>query len=313
MLEPTRPGGYLLVRGLRGLAVLLLVSVLVFAMGVLAGDPLVLLVPADTTPRQLAELRAAHGLSDPLAVRFGRFLRDLARGDLGESLRSRQPALEAVGQRLPATLALAAAAMAVTLVVALPAGVVSALRKDTLTDGVVVAGSVLGHSVPTFVLGLGLIYVVAVTLRWLPTSGRGTPAHLVLPALTLGLFYAGRLARLVRASLLDVLHQDYVWTARAKGVHEALVVLRHALGNASLPIVTVLGLELGSLLGGAVVTETVFAWPGIGKLAVDAVTSRDYPIVQAVVVVVALGFVLVNLAVDVLYVWLDPRIRHAGA
>jgi ABC-type dipeptide/oligopeptide/nickel transport system permease component len=312
MLDSTRPGRYLLARTARGLAVLLLVSVLVFALGLLAGDPLAPLVPVETTPLQLEELRAAHGLADPLPVRFGRFLGQLARGDLGESFRSRQPALDAVAERLPATLALAAAAMAVTLVVAIPAGILSAVRKDTLADGVVVAGSVVGHSVPTFVLGLGLIYLVAVELRWLPTSGRGTPAHLILPGVTLGLFYAGRLARLVRSSLLDVLQQDYVWTARAKGVRETVVILRHALRNASLPLVTVVGLELGSLLGGAVVTETVFAWPGIGKLAVDAVMSRDYPIVHAVVVVVALAFVLVNLAVDVLYVCLDPRIRHAA-
>lgn len=307
----TPSGGYLLARMVRGVIVLLVVSILVFGMGLLAGDPVTHVIPIESTPEQLADLRAAYGLTDPLPVRFGRFLGDLVRGDFGESFRYRQPALSVVRERFGATLALALMAMMVTLVVALPAGVLSAVKKDSVADTAVIAGSVIGHSVPSFVLGLGLIYVVSVKLRWLPTSGHGTLAHLILPGLTLGLFYTGRLARLVRSSLLDVLHQDYVWTARAKGLGETAVIVRHALWNASLPIVTVAGLELGSLLGGAVVTETIFAWPGIGKLATDAVMSRDYPVVQAVVVLIALGLVLVNLAVDILYLYLDPRIRPA--
>jgi peptide/nickel transport system permease protein len=187
--------------------------------------------------------------------------------------------------------------------------VVAALRKDTATDTLVVAGSVVGHSVPTFVVGLLAIYLLAVQLGLLPTSGRGTVGHVVMPAMTLGLFYAGRAARLVRASVLDVLDQDYMRTARAKGLTEWVVVARHGLKNAGLPVLTILGLELGALLGGAVVTETVFAWPGIGRLAVEAALARDYPVVQAVVVLVATSFVAINLVVDMLYTCLDPRVR----
>ncbi len=293
----------------RGLVVLFLVSVIAFGMSLLAGDPVKLLIPTETSPEQLEQLRKAYGLNDPVPIRLGRFLEGLLRGDLGYSYRYRQPAGAVVAEHLGATLELGLAAMVVTVLVALPAGVVSAVKRGSLIDSLVIAGSVLGHSIPSFFLGLLLIYLLAVKAHLLPTSGRGTLAHLLMPALTLALFYAGRLARLLRSSMLDVLHQDYMRTARAKGLAESIVVCRHALKNASLPAVTVLGLELGAILGGAVVIETVFAWPGIGKLAVEAVIARDYPIVQAVVMLVATFFVVINLTVDLLYGYLDPRVR----
>lgn len=300
---------YLVRCATRGLVVLFLVSVLVFGMSLLAGDPIKLLIPLETTPQQLEQLRNAYGLNDPAPVRLGRFLEGLFRGDLGYSFRYQQPAFSVVAERLGATLELALAAMIVTLLVALPAGVVSAVKRDSSIDAVVMAGSVLGHSLPSFFLGLLLIYLLSVKLHLLPTSGRGTVAHIVMPSLTLGLFYAGRAARLLRSSMLEVLHQEYMRTARAKGLAETIVIGRHALRNASLPVITILGLELGGVLGGAVVTETIFAWPGIGKLAVEAVIARDFPIVQAVVLLTATIFVVVNLIVDLLYGLLDPRVR----
>ena len=241
---------YLVRRAARGILVLLLVSVIVFGMSLLSGDPIKLLIPTETSPEELEQLRSAYGFNDSMAVRLGRFLGGLLRGDLGYSFRYQQSAFSVVSERLGATLELALAAMVVTVLVALPAGVISAVKRDSPLDVLIIAGSVIGHSVPSFFSGLVLIYLLAVKLHLLPTSGRGGMAHLVMPALTLGFFYAGRMARLVRSSVLDALHQDYMWTARAKGLAESAVVGRHALKNASLPVVTLLGLELGAVLGG---------------------------------------------------------------
>jgi peptide/nickel transport system permease protein len=301
---------YVLQRLARGLLVLLVVSAVVFGLSLLSGDPIALLIPIETTPEQLARLREAHGLADPVPVRFVRFLGELARGDLGYSFRFREPVLPIVMERVGATLELALAATLLTILVAVPAGIVAAVNRGSTIDGLVVGGAVLGYSTPSFFLGLAMIYLLSVVVPLLPTSGRGSLAHLVMPTITLGLLYAGRIARLVRSSMIEVLTQDFVRTARAKGLREMWVVAHHGLRNAALPLVTILGLELGTLLGGAVVTETVFAWPGIGRLAIDAVIARDYPIVQAVVMLVATGFVLTNLAVDVLYTYLDPRLRY---
>lgn len=301
--------GYIFRRLLRGVLVLVLVSLVVFGMNVLAGDPIALLVPPETTREQLEHLRTLYGLNDPVPVRFVRFLGGVLHGDFGDSFRFGQPAFTLVVERLGATLELALAAFILTVLLAVPGGLVAALRKGSRTDAVIVVGSAVGHSVPPFVLGILLIYALGLRLGLLPTAGRGTLGHLIMPALTLGAFGAGRVARILRASLVDALDQDYLRTARAKGLGAANVVGRHALKNAALPVLTLLGLEVGALLGGAVVTETVFAWPGIGKLAVDAVLARDHPVVQAVTLVVATGFVLTNLIVDVLCLYLDPRIR----
>jgi peptide/nickel transport system permease protein len=275
-----------------------------------SGDPVSMLLPRDTPPAEVEAMRRHLGLDAPLPAQYVRFLVLLARGDLGVSLHQQQPALQLVVERLPATLELAVAAFVLAVVVAVPAGILCATHRDRLPDQLVMPATLLGQSVPSFWLGIVLILVVAVQLHLLPTSGRGTLRHLVLPAITLATYPMASIARLTRAAMLDVLGRDYVRTARAKGLGEGLVVCRHALKNAFIPVLTIAGLQLGTVLAGAVITETVFSWPGIGRLAIQAISVRDYPVVQAVVIVTAMGFVLVNLAVDLLYRVLDPRIRY---
>jgi ABC-type dipeptide/oligopeptide/nickel transport system permease component len=256
------------------------------------------------------------GFDQPFWMQFAKFSGSLLVGDFGRSWRFQEPALSVVLERLPATFELAIAALVLSLLIAVPIGVISAVRKDSKIDTASMVVALLGQSVPGFWLGLMLILIFAVDLGWLPTSGRNGPQYLILPAVSLALALAGRNARLVRSCMLEVLNADYIRTARAKGLSEWRVIGKHALKNAMLPIVTIVGLELGSLLGGAVVTETVFSWPGIGLLAVQAIAGRDYPVVQAVIIISALGFVLINLAVDLLYARLDPRVtlvRRQGA
>jgi ABC-type dipeptide/oligopeptide/nickel transport system permease component len=299
-----------LVRRLAQAGVVVLgVSFVVFFILHLTGDPTLLLLPPDATAEEIRRFRSAMGFDDPLVVQYARFLGGAVRGDFGESLRHGQPAMRLVLERLPATVELASAAMLVALAVALPAGVVSAVRRNTPVDYLSTTVALLGQSMPTFWLGIMLILVFAVRLGLLPSSGRGDIEHLVLPALTLGLFTTARMMRLTRSGMLEVLGQDYIRTARAKGMSEAPVVWKHALRNAAVPIVTIAGIELGALLGGSVITETIFAWPGVGRLSVQAIYNRDYPVVQAAVFVLATTFVAVNLLVDILYTYLDPRIR----
>jgi ABC-type dipeptide/oligopeptide/nickel transport system permease component len=249
------------------------------------------------------------GFNDPFLVQYWRFLRGAVQGNFGESLRHGQPAMRLVLERLPATFELAGAAMLIALCVAIPAGILSAVRRNTASDYCSTVVALLGQSMPTFWLGIMLILVFSVWLRVLPSSGRGDLEHLLLPAVTLGLFTTARMMRLTRSGMLEVLGQDYIRTARAKGLGEPPVVWKHALRNAAVPIVTIAGLELGALLGGSVVTETIFAWPGVGRLSVQAIYNRDYPVVQAAVFVLATTFVVVNLLVDLVYTSLDPRIR----
>jgi ABC-type dipeptide/oligopeptide/nickel transport system permease component len=275
----------------------------------LTGDPTLLMLPPDVSAEEVARFRKAMGFDDPLAVQYWRFLRGALRGDFGNSLRHDEPALALVWQRMPATLELTMVAMAIALVLAIPAGIVSAVFRNSALDYVSTVVALVGQAMPTFWLGIMLILVFSVALGLFPSSGRGTWANLVLPAVTLGLFTTARIMRLTRSGMLEVLGQDYVRTARAKGVGERRVVWKHALRNAGIPVLTIVGLELGTLLGGAVITETVFAWPGVGRLSVQAIYNRDYPLVQAAVFVLASIFVLVNLVVDVLYTYLDPRIR----
>ncbi len=289
------------------------VSAVVFLLLHLTGDPATLLLPPDATPEDLARFRNALGFDRPLLEQYGRFLSGLLRGDFGQSLRYHQPALGLVVERLPATAELAFAALALALVVAFPAGILSAVKRGTAWDTLVITGALLGQSLPTFWLGIMLILVVSVTLGWLPAGGRGGLDHLVLPAVTLAGFSMARIARLVRSGMLEILSQDYIRTARAKGLAELVLLRRHAVRNMLIPVVTVIGLDLGTLLGGAVITETIFAWPGIGQLAISAIQFRDYALVQSAVFLVAAGYVLVNLLVDVLYTWLNPRIRLEAA
>jgi peptide/nickel transport system permease protein len=242
-------------------------------------------------------------------VQYATFLRQAVAGDFGRSLRYNQPALPLVLERLPATLQLTAAALIVSLLIAIPAGIAAALCRKTVFDSLTMLAALFGQSMPVFWLGIMLILLFSVRFHVFPTSGSGGFEHLVLPALTLGLYSTARVTRLMRAGMLDVIGQDYVRTAWAKGLPGRTVVLKHALRNTLIPVVTIVGLELGTLLGGAVITETIFAWPGIGRLAVTAIFQRDYPLVQAVVLVTALVFVACNLVVDLAYAWLDPRIR----
>jgi ABC-type dipeptide/oligopeptide/nickel transport system permease component len=286
------------------------VVTLVFVALRLSGDPAATMLPGDASVEELRDLRRTLGLDRPLHAQYVAFLGSAVRGDFGESFRHQQPAFGLVLERLPATLELAFAALVLAVVVALPLGIVAAIYRGRLADVLAMGFAVVGQATPYFWMGIMLILVVSVELGWLPTSGRGGWRHLILPAVTLGTHFAASLARLTRTSMLEVLGQNFVTTARAKGLGERRVILAHALKNAAVPVVTLIGLQFGTLLGGAVVTETIFAWPGVGRLAVQSIFVRDYPVVQAGVLVLALSFVTLNLLVDLLYGTLDPRIRR---
>jgi peptide/nickel transport system permease protein len=286
------------------------VVTLVFAALRLSGDPAATMLPGDASVDELTALRRQLGLDRSLWVQYGQFLAGAVSGDFGTSFRHQQPALPLVLERLPATLELAGAALLLAVVVALPLGILAAIYRGRVVDVAAMAFAVIGQATPYFWMGIMLILVVSVELAWLPTSGRGGLERLILPAVTLGTHFAASLARLTRTSMLEVFGQQFVTTARAKGLSEWSVVLGHTLKNAAVPVVTLIGLQFGTLLGGAVVTETIFAWPGVGRLAVQSVFVRDYPVVQAGVFVLALTFVGINLLVDLLYGVLDPRIRR---
>ena len=300
---------YLSRRVIEFLIVIFGVLTIIFVLQRLSGDPTNLLLPVDAPQEVRTELRHQLGLDQPLPEQYVRFLGRVVVGDLGDSYRFRQPALGLVLERLPATLLLSAASLLISLVLALPLGILAAVYRNTWVDNLATGISLLGQAMPVYWLGLLGILLFAVHWRILPSMGGGSLAALVLPATTLAIYSAARIMRLTRAAVLDVLHQDYIRLARAKGLGEGKVLIKHALRNASIPIVTIIGLQFGGLLGGAVITETVFAWPGVGRLAVNAVQQRDFPVVQAVTVVIALAFSLINLAVDILYVRLNPRIR----
>jgi peptide/nickel transport system permease protein len=300
---------FLLRRLLQSLVVLFGVSFVVFAILFLTGDPALVLLPPDASAEDVRRFREAMGFNDPFFVQYGRFLKGALRGDFGQSVRHGEPAFDLVLERMPATLELAGAALLLALCLAIPAGIVSAVRRNSPVDYIATVVALFGQSLPTFWLGIMLILVFSVQFHWLPSSGRGTLQHLVLPAVTLGLFTTARITRLTRSGMLEVLSQDYIRTARAKGVNDPPLVWKHALKTAGIPIVTIVGIELGTLLGGSVITETIFAWPGVGRLSVQAIANRDYPVVQAAVFLLASTFVIVNLLVDVVYTYLDPRIR----
>ena len=284
----------------------------VFVMVRLSGDPVLLFMPMDIQAKDVNDFRQRLGFNDPLSVQYARFIGGALRADFGESLRYRRDAVGLVLERLPATLLLAGTAMLLTVMLAVPLGVLTAVHRDRLVDHAGTVLTVLGQAVPGFWLGLMLIYVFAVRLRVLPTGGTGTLAHLVMPSIVLAAFFAARIARLTRSSVLEILGEDYVLTARAKGLGELRVVGKHTLRNSAIPIVTLAGLELGQLLGGAVITETIFAWPGLGRLTVQALLNRDFPVVLAAVSLTSVLYTLINLGVDLLYAWLDPRVRLRG-
>lgn len=298
---------YLLSRLGQTVLVVFLALTAVFFLMRLGGDPVLLFLPMDIQAKDLNEFRERLGFNDPLPVQYGRFVAGAVRGDFGESLRYKQDALGLVLERLPATLALAAAALLLTFCLAIPIGVVSAMKRGSILDYLGMGGAVLGQAIPGFWLGLMLIYLFSVRLGWLPTGGTGGPAHYVMPTVVLAAFYAARMARLTRSAVLDTLNEEYILTARAKGLAEWAVIGKHTLKNAAIPIVTLAGLETGQLLGGAVITETIFAWPGVGRLTVQALLNRDFPVVLAAVFVISVTYTLINFLVDLLYGWLDPR------
>ena len=305
---------YSLGRLLGTVPVLFGVTLLVFLMAwVTPGDPVVAMLgeASQGISRQaLEDLRRELGLDRPLPVQYLDYVAGLVRGDLGDSIRSRRPVLAEIGDRLPATIELALAALAIAVALGVALGVLAAVRQRTWVDGAAIAVALVGVSIPVFWSGFLLMMVFALELGWLPASGRGTWQHLVLPAVTVGVSSAAFIARITRGAVLEALAQDYVRTAKAKGLAPRRVVMRHALRNALLPIVTVVGLQLGGLLGGAVLTETVFAWPGVGRLLVDAIVARDLPLVQGSVLVVSMLFILVNLAVDLSYAAINPKVRY---
>ena len=299
--------------------VLLLVTAGVFALIHLTpGDPIDAMMAESVDDSVKRQLRSDLGLDRPLYLQYATWMGRLLQGDLGRSIRNREPVIENVGRRIKPSLQLAGLAMAISLLVATPIGILSAARRNSTLDRFGTSFALFGICMPNFLIALLLIFLFGVTLRWLPISGYVDPMEepwegirsLALPAITLGLALAAVITRTLRSSMLEALSEDYIRTARAKGLSEGAVIRAHALKNALIPVVTVLGLQLGTLIGGAVITEYVFALPGVGRLVVDAVFARDYPLVQGVVLLIAVGFILSNLMVDLLYGWIDPRIRH---
>ena len=302
---------FLIRRLLLTIPVLIGVATLVFSLiHLVPGDPVQAMLGESAAPEDVAQLRTQLGLDRPLYQQYLSFAGGIVRGDLGTSLRTRQSVTTIILERMPATLELAAAAMLVAIVFAIPLGVIAAVRVGTPLDHVATTISLLGISMPTFWLGPLLAIVFSVWLGWLPVSGRGTVANLVLPALTLGAPLAAALARMTRASVIEELRELYVTAARARGASETRAVLVHAFRNSLIPVVTVIGLQFGSVLTGAVITETIFAWPGIGRLLIQSISARDYPAVQGCILTIAVTYVSMNLMVDVLYGVLDPRIRY---
>ncbi len=303
-------GHFIVQRAIRALLTLWLVVTAVFVILRLSGDPIAALLGPDARPDQIAALQHDLGLDSPAPVQYVKYFANLARGDFGNSIQQRRPALGLVLDRFPATAQLALVAFAIAATIGLTLGVITALNRGSVVDRLALAVMSAFQAAPAFFVGILLILFLSVRFGWLPSSGRGTAKQLVLPALTLSALTMASLARLTRSSLLDVLRNDFIRTARSKGLHERTVILSHALRNAALPLVTVMGLELGGLLTGAVITETVFAWPGVGRLALDAVRGRDYPVVQASVLFIAAVFVLINFLVDCSYALLDPRVSE---
>jgi peptide/nickel transport system permease protein len=308
---------YIIRRILQAFLVMFGVTFLVFVVMFQAGDPVILMASPDASQEEIENLRRNLGLDRPWYIQYADFLGGAVRGDFGNSLRQGQPVFDLVMERIPATLQLAVSAFVFSVVISIPVGVISATKRNSIYDNVAMGFALLGQSLPVFFLGVMLIWIFGFVFGWLPSAGRGDPdvvsrlRHLILPAITLGTFSLAQNARLVRSSLLEVLGLDYVKTARAKGISEYHVIMRHALRNALIPVVTVIGIQFGALLGGAVITETVFAWPGIGRLLIQAINQQDFPLAVGAVTIIALIFVVLNLIVDLTYGFLDPRVRYS--
>ena len=301
---------FVLERLIQALLTLLLLSLIVFGLARLTGDPVNLMAPMEASQEDIANIRASLGLDHSLPVQYGRFVANALQGDLGRSIKWDRPALEMLLERFPATIVLSLTSMAFGLLLALPVGILSAVKRDTWFDqfGKIIA--LAGQSMPTFWFGILLILFFSLYIPLFPTSGYGLGMHLVLPTVTLGTFVAASIMRVTRSAMIDALEMDHIRTARSKGVPEWRVVMVHALKNGAIPILTITALQAATILRGAVVTETVFSWPGIGKVAIDAVYARDFPLVQAAVMLMGVVFLAVNMAVDLLYLRLDPRISY---
>ncbi len=291
--------------------VLIGMSLLLFVLlRLLPGDPAQVLAGQMASQEDVQQIRLQLGLDKPVYVQYGRFLYNLARFDLGKSARTQNPVTDEIAAYLPNTILLSTVAIFLACLFGIPAGVISAMRPNTWLDYLVTSAALFGVSMPVFWLGLMLVVLFSVILHWLPAGGTGGVQHVILPSVTLALFVIAFIARMTRASMLETLGQDYIITARSKGLREKVVIVRHALQNALIPIITVIGLQFGTLLGGAILTETVFAWPGMGRLIVDSILGRDYPMIQGAILIFGLLYVLINLVVDLLYVLVDPRIRY---
>ena len=299
---------FLFQRLVRSVVTLWIVVTAVFVVLNLSGDPAAIMLGPDASPAALDAFRAQHGLDDPLPQRYALYLLKLGQGDFGASLRNGRPVVETVASRLGATLELGLAAVIIAVAVGIPAGIHAAVKRNSAWDRLTMFGAFIGQSAPNFFVGIVLILVLSLQLHWLPSSGRGSWSQLVMPALTLATGLLAALARMSRSSLLEVMAADYVRTARAKGLSNGHIIVGHLLRNAAIPVVTILGIWVGAMIGGTAITETVFAWPGVGRLAVESVSSRDYPVVQLIVLIVATSVVGINLLVDIAYRLLDPRI-----
>ena len=303
-------GNYLLKRLYHSFIVILGITLIIFAITHMIGDPVVLLLSPEATQADRDELQRQLGLDRSLPVQYMVFLKDAVRGNFGTSFRHQQPALELVLHHLPATLELALAAMVLSVLISIPLGILASMRPGSLLDRTGMTFALFGQSAPVFWIGIMFILLFGVKLRWFPISGRGGIENLIMPALTLALFSTAAQTRLTRSSMLDVLEKDFIRTARSKGLHEFKVILKHGLKNALIPILTIVALQFGMMLSGAVITETIFAWPGVGRLAVNAIYNRDYPVIQAAVFVTSLFFIFINLLVDIIYTKIDPRITY---
>lgn len=302
---------YIIRRILQSILVLIGATLVAFFVVRSTGDPVRMMLPEDATPEEVQAMQIRMGLDKPIIIQYYDFVKRAAIGDLGTSIRQKVGVTKLILERIPATLELTFAALFIGIIISFPVGIFAAIRHNSVWDLLATSFSLLGQAAPTFWTGLMLILVFGVKLQVLPISGRDSLVHLVLPAITLGFYVTGRITRMVRSGMLEVLGKEYIRTARAKGMLERTVVWAHSLRNASIPVVTLIGLEFASLLGGAIIIETVFAWPGIGRLVVNAVFQRDFPVIQGVVLISAVLFVVVNLIVDLLYSVLDPRISYS--
>lgn len=301
---------YAIRRLIQMIPVLFIIVAIVFVLMYVSGDPVILMLPENATPEEIEALRVALNLDKPFIVQFGTFLLNMLQGDFGDSFRYHQSAFSLVMERLPATMLLGAVSMMVAVLIALPLGVLSATRKNSLLELFVTSGTVLGKAMPNFWVGIMLSLIFSVYLQWFPVSGSGTAAHLVLPAVTLGASFAAYIARLTRSSMINALQQDYVRTAKSKGLAPSAIVYKHAFRNALIPVVTIIMMQTGSVLGGALITEMIFAWPGLGQLLVQSINAKDMAVVQASIVVIAAIVIIVNLITDIICGWLDPRIKY---